>query len=137
MPSFNIPANERPIVELAVGSAVMDKVRGHQASLVDAYAKAGGTDPDSKKQLAQHEAALAGVGQQKLGAMLSGGKTFKAEYTGWDIPNAEENIIERSVGAAILNKIEGKGPTKILEAYQSAGGNNPTTLEELAKIPSK
>jgi hypothetical protein len=137
MPSFNIPEGERVLVELAVGSAVMDKMRGHQTTLADAYAKAGGKDPDSKKHLAGHEAAFTGANYQKLASKVSAPHTFNSQYVGWDIPNGEQKIIERSVGAAILNKIEGKGPMAVLETYKACGGNNARTVHELNKIAGK
>ena len=137
MASFNIPGAERPIVELAVGSAVMDKMRGSQPTLVDAYAKVGGKDPDSKKQLASFEAAFSGANYHKAATKISGPHSFNSQYVGWDISSGEQKIIERSLGAAILNKIEGKGPTTALEAYKAEGGNDQRTLYEFTKLASK
>jgi hypothetical protein len=83
-----------------------------------------------------YEATFSGANYPQLATKVSDPHSFASQYAGWDIPSVELQLIGRSVGAAILNRIEGKGPTAFLEIYKAGGGNNQRTVHELTKIQS-
>ncbi len=61
---------------------------------------------------------------------------FKALSKAWDIPDGEESLIERAIGAAVLDKIRGFSGT-LSGSYKALGGQNPITLPVLSAIDTE
>jgi len=129
--NFDIAAEERPVVEAAIGSATIDKLRGEQASLIDAYNALGGQNQASMDALCQYQAGFSSMDVSSAVSALSGEGDISATFA--DIPAIELSLVERAIGAAVLGKLEGN-PTLMSEAYSRIGGDSPQSFAAFRQV---
>jgi hypothetical protein len=129
---WKISDHDRAVIERAVGAAVIDKLRGQKASLVDMYRLHGGTDPGTEQVLTSYEDALQALDGHRHQHVIGG--HWQTKFSEWNLSQRELTLLARAIGAARLARAEGAGASTAREHYERIGGTNPSTLEALERV---
>lgn len=134
--------SEQALIQRSIGAAVLDKLRGVNSSLVQAYRAQGGNDPTSVKAMTAVDQSFKGWNLSPAASVLAkhaGAGSFAAALQAWQIDHTELALIERAIGAALLDRLHGQA-SDLKGTYTSLGGSNPKTeqaLQALAPLWSK
>jgi hypothetical protein len=132
---WKISDHDRPVIELAVGAAVIDKLRKQKASFVDSYRLHGGTDPGTEAVLASYEDALGALDPEQSEGAIGG--EWSQKFAEWAPSQKDLVRIQRAIGAARVARAAGEGPSSASEHYERLGGDNPTTRDVLSKVTAQ
>lgn len=128
MAQFTMTPENRAIVEATIGAATFDRLRGEATSLTSVYKAKGGHDPETLKHLSAHDAKFIAANVSKAAQTLAPHGDFKHVAASWSMSADQEALVHRSVGKAVLGKIEGS-PVDMSSAYTQLGGNHPDAVK--------
>ena len=123
MPEFSMTPEDRAVVEMTIGAATFDKLRGLATSLTSVYKAKGGADPETLNHLEAYDLKFMASNVSKASQTLAPHGDFEHLVASWSMSAQEQALVHRAIGKAMLSKIEGS-PMDMGAAYVQLGGDN-------------
>lgn len=134
MRAADIADAEHALIERSIGSAVLDKLRGHGSLPSQIYKAKGGNEPMTRSVFSKideiwHDVDVSAAERD----IVPSGQPFAEAYHAWDLSGTELALIERTIGRAMLDKMRGREST-LVDVYTDLGGRNPTSHQIFSNL---
>lgn len=136
MQAWQIPQGELSLIEASIGAAVLDQMAGQPGSLLGAYKAKGGANATTLAVLGSMDSHMKSYDLSPAAKALAAqakAASFADALKSWAIPSQELALIERTIGAGYLAKMQGKS-ADLSKLYAALGGTNAQSQQAFKSV---